>query len=354
MLRHYKRVSGKVGLSPGTLVKTDQTYSVPSKVTVITYNQATISEKANVPIADALLPANDAVVTWIHVDGIQGTSTIEAIGKHFNLHPLVLEDVVTSGQRPKLEDYGDYLFITINMLSMDEQSREVRSDELSLLFGSNFVLTLHDTAKDIFEPVRERLRKAGGRLRTYGADYLAYALLDTVVDNYFVVFERLGEHFEELQDNVVIDPSPETLSAIQHFKNELLILRKSVWPVRDIMSGMQRNESKLVTRTTELYLRDVHDHAMQMMDTIETFRDMLSGMLDIYLSSTSNRLNAVMKVLTIIATIFIPLTFLAGVYGMNFKYMPELEWRWGYPLLWVIMISVSVGMMVWFRRKKWL
>ena len=279
---------------------------------------------------------------------------IEALGKQFNLHPLVLEDIITTGQRPKLEDYGDHLFVTIKMLSLDPQTTEVITDELSILFGPHFVLTIHETENDVFNPVRERLRKGSGRLRNSGPDYLAYALIDAVVDNYFVVFEHLGEHFEEMQNSIVQNPTPETLQRIQHFKNELLILRKAVWPVRELVSGLQRSDSPVMSRSTEVYLRDVHDHTIQIIDTIETFRDMLSGMLDIYLSSASNRLNVVMKVLTIIATIFIPLTFLAGVYGMNFRYMPELEWRWGYPLLWVVMIGSAIAMLVWFRRRKWL
>lgn len=354
MLRHYKQVSGKAGLSPGTVVRIGAAPPLPVKVSYVAYDEFNLQERSDVPISEALPPKDRGGITWINVDGVHDTALVESIGSHFSLHPLVLEDIVTTGQRPKLEDYGDYLFITIKVLAMDEQSKEVSSDELSILLGSNYVLTFHETDKDVFEPVRERLRKSAGRLRKGGPDYLAYALIDAVVDNYFTVFERLGEHFEDLQDNVVQDPSPQTLSAIQHFKNELLLLRKAIWPVRDVINGMQRSESPLISRTTEVYLRDVHDHAIQILDTIETFRDMLAGMLDIYLSSLSNRLNAVMKVLTIIATIFIPLTFLAGVYGMNFKFMPELEWRWGYPLLWVFMVSVAVGMLVWFRRKRWL
>jgi magnesium transporter len=354
ILRHVKRVSHKAGLSPGTVVRVGDVPPKPAIVSLISYDDKHCIEKKDITIAEALPPKDQTGVTWINVDGVHNTSIVEAIGAHFNLHPLVLEDIVTSGQRPKLEDYTDYLFVTLKILSIDPQVKEVSSDELSLLLGPNYVITLHETEKDIFDPVRERIRKGSGRLQKSGSDYLAYALIDSVVDNYFSVFENLGEYFEDLQDNVVQDPSPQTLQAIQHFRNELILLRKSVWPVRDVINGLQRSDSPLMSRTTEVYLRDVHDHTIQIIDTIETFRDMLSGMLDIYLSSASNRLNSVMKVLTIIATIFIPLTFFAGVYGMNFKFMPELEWRWGYPLLWVVMVTIAVSMLIWFRRKKWL
>ncbi len=354
MHRHYKRVAHKVGLSPGTLLRVGETPTRPVQVSSISYGEARYSESTKLSIAEALAQVSATGVTWINVDGIHDTAVIEALGKQFNLHPLVLEDIVTTGQRPKLEDYGDNLFVTIKMLSLDASSTEVISDELSLLFGPHFVLTIHETEHDVFEPVRERLRKGPGRLHKFGSDYLAYALIDAVVDNYFVVFEHLGEHFEEMQNDVIQNPTPETLHLIQHFKNELLILRKAVWPVRELVSGLQRSESPVMSRATEVYLRDVHDHTIQIIDTIETFRDMLSGMLDIYLSSASNRLNSVMKVLTIIATIFIPLTFLAGIYGMNFRFMPELEWRWGYPVLWVVMIVSAIAMLFWFRRKRWL
>jgi magnesium transporter len=354
-LRAYKRVSQKAGLGPGALIPPAGGPTGPVKISAIKYDEANLTETSTVTSIEQVLPTKEQTgVVWIDVDGIQDTALVEKIGTHFGFHPLVLEDIVTPDQRPKLEDYGDYLFITLKMLSLDAATNDVHVEEISILFGSNYVLTFQETEGDCFGPVRDRLRKGKERMRKAGPDYLTYALVDAIVDNYFTVLEKLGERFEDLQEIVITQPDPATLSTIHRLKSELLYLRKAVWPLRDVINGLQRSESTLIGRTTEIYLRDVHDHTVQVIDTIETFRDMLSGMLDIYLSSVSNRLNAVMKVLTIIATIFIPLTFIAGVYGMNFEFMPELHWRWGYPLIMGFMFTMGVGMLVWFRRKKWL
>jgi magnesium transporter len=228
------------------------------------------------------------------------------------------------------------------------------TDQLSLVFGKNFVVSFQEKPGDMFDPVRERLRQGKGRLRKMGADYLAYALLDAVVDHYFVVLENLGERVEALEEELVVDPSQETLHKIHALKREMIFLRKSVWPLREVVAKLERAESELIKDSTEIFFRDVYDHTIQVIDNIETFREILAGMLETYLSSVSNRMNQVMKVLTIIATIFIPLTFLAGVYGMNFEHMPELKWRFGYFLVWGVMIALGVGMAVAFRRRKWL
>jgi magnesium transporter len=348
-------VSQKAGLSPGTLIPPSGGPTGPVKFSAIRYDETNLTEITDATSIEQLFPAKDqAGVVWINIDGIHDTALVEKVGAHFGFHPLVLEDIVTPDQRPKLEDYGDYLFITLKMLTLEPKTDEVHVEEISILFGANYVLTFQETEGDCFGPIRDRLRKGKERLRNSGPDYLTYALVDAIVDNYFTVLEKLGERFEDLQEIVITQADPSTLTTIHKLKNELLYLRKSVWPLRDVINGLQRSESKLVGRTTEIYLRDVHDHTIQVIDTIETFRDMLSGMLDIYLSSVSNRLNAVMKVLTIIATIFIPLTFIAGVYGMNFEFMPELHWRWGYPAIMALMFTAGVGMLIWFRRKRWL
>ena len=293
-------------------------------------------------------------VTWINIDGLHSIETIEKIGKHFELHPLILEDILNTGQRPKCEDYEKCLFMVLKMLRYNDEDNSVRSEQVSLVLGQNFVISFQEAVGDVFEQVRDRIRNAKGRIRKMAADYLAYTLIDSIVDNYFLILERIGEQIESMEEELIAKPSDKTVRMIHSLKRELIFLRKSVWPLRELINSLQKTESSLITDSTEPYLRDVYDHTIQVIDTIESFRDMVSGMLDIYLSSISNQMNAVMKVLTIIATIFIPLTFIAGIYGMNFKYMPELEWRWGYGLVLLVMIAIAVIMLIYFRRKKWL
>jgi magnesium transporter len=253
-----------------------------------------------------------------------------------------------------MEDFGDYIFAVLKMLQYNEEDKETQVEQISLILGSNWVISFQENAGDLFDPIRERLRTDKGRIRKMGADYLVYALIDAVVDNYFVVLERIGERIEEIEEEIVTNPSPVTLQAIHNLKRQVILLRKSVWPLREAISRLERWESKLIKRSTDIFLRDVYDHTIQVIDAVETYRDMLSGMLDIYMSSVSNRMNEVMKVLTIIATIFIPLTLVAGIYGMNFRYMPELEWVWSYPFVLLIMLAVGIVMLIYFRRRKWL
>jgi magnesium transporter len=265
-----------------------------------------------------------------------------------------MEDILNTDQRPKIENYGEDLFIVLKMLSYDEKKGEISAEQVSLVLRSNAVLSFTEKEKGAFTPIQERLRSGKGRLRKMGADYLAYTLLDIIVDHYFAILEKLSEKIEELEEKLVTNPTTPILQKIQNLKREMIFLRKWVWPLREVISSLERGESSWIQEGTRFYLRDVYDHTIQVMDTVETFREVLSGMMDIYLSSINNRMNAVMKVLTIIATIFMPLTFLAGVYGMNFKHMPELEWQWGYPLLWVFMILIAVFMLISFRKKRWL
>ena len=257
-------------------------------------------------------------------------------------------------QRPKIDDLEDYIFVVLKMLSYDSDQNQLRMEQISLVLGKNFVLSFQENTGDVFGPVRDRIRKAKGRIRKMGPDYLAYALLDAIMDNYFLVLEKLGEEIESLEEDLVSHPTPETVQKIHNLKRELIFLRKSVWPLREVINVLEKAETDLIQSRTLIFLRDIYDHTIQVIDTVETFRDMVSGMLDIYLSSVSNRMNEVMKVLTIIATIFIPLTFIAGVYGMNFKAMPELEISWGYPAVLVIMVVIGVMMLMMFRRKRWL
>ncbi len=352
--RYIKRVSKKVGMSPGTLMHVGEPKDESVIVSLIYYDESRCEEVAVATGDQALISRERTGVSWINIDGTHDLTIVERIGAHYGLHPLILEDIVTTGQRPKFEDFGEYIFITLVALEGTGSGGEVISDQISMVFGANYLLSFQARPGDCWGPVRERLRQGKGRLRKTGADYLAYSLMDAVVDNYFVTLERIGEQIEQLQDQVLTDPTPEVLAEIHSVKGDLLYLRKSVWPLRDVISSMQRTESSLISDLTTTYLRDIHDHTVQVMDTIETLRDIVSGLLDIYLSSVSNRLNAVMKVLTIIATIFIPLTFIAGVYGMNFDVMPELRWRWGYPAIMGIMFALGVTMLAWFRKKDWL
>jgi len=341
-------------MGPGSLVHIGKINMDRTSIKLIDYNEDTFSEKAVKNIEEAI-PFKDApTVTWININGIHDNSVIEDVGRIFGIHPLILEDVMNTDQRPKTEDFEKYIFIVLKMLSFDEKEKEIRSEQVSLIVGPNFVISLQEREGDVFDYVRERLRKGKGRIRKSGNDYLAYSLIDAIVDHYFIILEKIGEYIEDLEEDVLNNPSPETTKVLHKLKKEMIILRKSVWPLRELLNSLQRSESPMISKSTNVYLRDVYDHTIQIIDTIENYRDMSAGLVDLYLSSISNRMNEVMKVLTIIATIFIPLTFIVGVYGMNFEYMPEIHWTWSYFVVWMIMIAVGVSMFIYFRRKKWL
>ena len=349
-----KKRSSKAGLPPGTLIYLGEKKTESVRITYIDYDDQSFQEKQVLNIEECLKFKETPTVSWINIDGIHDVELIEKLGKGFELHPLILEDILSTGQRPKFEDYEQHIFVVLKMLSFDEESQSVTAEQVSLILGPNYVISFQERIGDVFEQIRERIRKAKGRIRKMGPDYLAYALLDAIVDNYFVILERFGEKIESMEEEVISNPTERTVQQIHSLKREMIFMRKSIWPLREVIGGLQKSESSLINETTGIYLRDVYDHTIQIIDTIESFRDIVSGMLDIYLSSLSNKMNAVMKVLTIIATLFIPLTFVAGIYGMNFKYMPELEWRWSYPIVWLIMIAVAVVMLCYFKRKKWL
>jgi magnesium transporter len=354
MPKLIKKRSKKAGLPPGTLVHIGEKKAEALKITVMDYDEAHFEEKEIKAIDECFIFKDKPTVTWINIDGLHQVEILEKLGECYGLHPLVLEDILNTDQRPKMEDYGEYLYIVLKALEPSAKSNEIETEQISLILGPNFVFSFQEREGDTFGTIRERLRTSKGRIRKMGSDYLAYSLLDSIVDNYFIILEKLGEKIEFLEEKLVTQPTPETLQIIHHLKREMIFLRKAVWPLREVINGLERGESSLIKETTRIYLRDVYDHTIQTIDTIETYRDMVSGMLDIYLSSVSNRLNSVMKVLTIIATIFMPLTFIAGIYGMNFKFMPELEWRWGYPLIWLVMIGIGVLMLLYFKKKRWL
>jgi magnesium transporter len=355
MPRDMKKMSTKIGLPPGTLVHIGEKKTEKIRISVIEYSEEQLQEKEIDNIEVCFPTKYKNTITWINIDGVHNLNFIETIGKCFDLHSLTLEDIVNTGQHPKIEDYGNYLYIVLKMLYYNSMNNEIEVEQVSLCLGSNFVISFQEeTGRDVFNSVRERIRNGKGRMRKMGADYLMYSLIDAIVDSYFLILEDIGEKIEIFEEQVVSTPTEKVFHEIHNFKREMIFLRKSVWPLREVVAAMERGDSPLIQESMHIYFRDVYDHTIRVIETIETFRDLLSGILDIYLSSISNRINSVMKVLTIIATIFMPLTFMAGVYGMNFKYMPELEWRWGYPLILMVMAFIGISMLVYFRRKKWL
>ena len=354
MVRFIKKLSQQAGLAPGTLVHIGEKRTEKVKIAIIDYDESSFQEKEAKTVEECFPFKETPTVTWVNIDGVHNSEIIEKIGKQFDIHPLVLEDIVNTGQRPKMEDFEHYIFVVLKMLYQDKTDGEIVVEQISLLLGKNFVISFQEKEGDVFDAIRERIRNSKGRVRKMGADYLTYILMDSIIDNYFVILENLGGKIEGMEEELVTNPTPQTLQAIHSLKRDTIFLRKSVWPLRELVSGLERGESSLIQDITRIFLRDIYDHTIQVIDTIETFRDMVSGMLDIYLSSMSNRMNEVMKVLTIFAAIFIPLTFVAGIYGMNFKYMPELEWHFGYFGALAIMASVAITMLLFFRRKKWL
>jgi magnesium transporter len=352
--RTTKKRSSKAGLPPGTLVHVGEKKVESVRITFIDYDKENFQEKQAQNIEECLKFKDTVTVSWINIDGLHDIELLEKLGRGFDLHSLILEDILSTGQRPKFEDYEKHIFIVLKMLSFNQESQSVETEQVSLILGPNYVISFQERIGDVFEPIRERIRNAKGRIRKMGPDYLAYSLLDAVVDNYFIILERFGEKIESMEEEVIGDPTEKTVQQIHSLKREMIFMRKSIWPLRELIGGIQKSESSLINEATEIYIRDVYDHTIQIIDTIESYRDIVSGMLDIYLSSISNKMNAVMKVLTIIATLFIPLTFVAGIYGMNFEYMPELKVRWAYGAVWLVMITIAVIMLFYFRRKKWL
>lgn len=360
MARFIKKISKTAGLSPGALVYVGEPIvNEPVKITVIDYDQNNLEEKIVTDIQECFIFKDTATVTWINIDGLQSLEIIEKLGKCFNIHQLVLEDILNTGQRPKYDDFEAHIFVVLKMIMFDQKVKEIVSEQVSIIFGENFVISVQESEGDVFDPIRERIRNNKGRIRKMGADYLAYALMDSIVDNYYGILEKMGDKIELMEDDLVSNPSTKVLNKIHKLKNDVIYLRKTVWPLRDVVSGLERGESPLIKQKTRIFLKDLYDHTIQAIDTIETYRDMISGMVDIYMSSLSNKLNEVMKILTIISTIFIPLTFIAGIYGMNFNHaaspwnMPELSWKYGYLGVWGVMLIITVGMLIFFKKKKW-
>jgi len=348
------RGNKKIGQRPGSLVHVGAQREEKSKITVFSYMpQGQLNEcEVQAQEIDAW-NTQESSVLWMNMDGIHDINLLRTIGNTFSIHPLTLEDILNTEHRPKMEEYDTYLFMVLKLFTLSEDLDELEIEQVSFALGKNFVISFQEKQGDVFDEVRNRIRAGKGKIRNQGPDYLTYALIDAVVDSYFLVLEHIGDRIETLEEELLVSPNPDMPEEIHSLKRSLILLRKSISPMREVIGGFLHNESGLIRDPTKIYLRDVQDHIIQLIDTIQSHRDILSGLLDLYLSSISQRMNEVMKILTIIATIFIPLTFIAGIYGMNFEYMPELKWRLAYPTLWVLMLGMFGGMVYFFRKKKW-
>jgi len=347
----HKKSIDDSGSPPGLLQYDDKVKEEEVTIRVFTYNNEEIIEEEYDKVRDEIFEPKDGYKKWIDIDGVHNREVISKVGSRFNLHPLVLEDIWNTRQRPKLEEQENALIIILNSIYLNHT--EVKTGQISLIINEDFVVSFQEKGIEALDPIRERIRRMKGKIRVSGSDYLAYTLIDAIVDKYLAVLEDLGIMIEDLEDKLIEEPEQEDLEMIQELKKEMIFLRKIVWPLIQIDNKMIRSRSDYIKETTEIYLKDVYDHLTQVIDEIEVLRDMLSSMLDIYMSGASNKMNEVMQVLTIVATIFIPLTFIAGVYGMNFKYMPELEMKMGYPIVMVVMLVIAVVMLIYFKWKDW-
>ncbi len=352
--REVFRRGKKSGLPPGTAVFVGERKLDKTKISVINYSPEHFEEVKEAGVDDCSRLKNSTGIVWINVNGIHDTETIKTIADMFNLHPLTTEDISNTHQRPKAELFDNYIFLAFKMLLYDEGSNSIDKENISVVLVKNHVISFQEREGDVLEPVRERIRSGTGRMRSGGADLLAYTIMDCIVDEYFVVLEKMGDHIEKLDDVVLTAPDSSHMNELHRIKREIVFLRKAVWPLREEILSLEKSDSKMISDFIRPFLRDLYDHTIQIIDIVETYRDIISGIHDTYLSSISNRMNEVMKVLTIIGTIFIPLTFIAGIYGMNFDYMPELKWPWAYFALLGIMAAIGLAMLVIFKKRKWL
>jgi len=343
-----------VGLPPGSVVFVGEEKTEPVEFWVIDYTESEFREE-EVEDAEAVCAFRDSsTTTWINVVGVHNENAIRTIGEHFGIHPLVQEDIANTSQRPKLETYPDHIYVVSKMLYHNGEDRHLRAEHVSFVLGDGYLISFQENQRDDFDPVRDRLRKGRGRIRARGTDYLTYALLDVIVDHYFVILEKLGGRTEDVEDEVLEGPEEETQGRINALRRDLIFMRRLTWPVRELLSQLERLESPLWSPETRPFVRDTYDHAVQVLDLVESLRDVVGGLTDLYMTSLSNRMNEVMKVLTIIGTIFIPLTFIAGIYGMNFEYMPELSVWYGYPVTMTAMAVLAGGLLYFFRQREWI
>ena len=354
-MKMIKEHSKKKGLPPGTLLHIGNAQQEKATVVLMEYSQNTFLEKQECHIQDVLKTIPQDTATWYNIEGIHDVELVEAVGRELGLHHLTLEDIVHSGQRAKFEDYDNYLFLVMKMLRYNTEKHQLQSQQISFVLGKGYLLTFQEDNWDVFEIVRERIRKKQGHIKQHGCDYLAYALIDAVVDHYFEILEYFGDTMEDLEKELLSHPTQQTLNKIHIIKRDFVLLRKTIWPLREMLNQLQSDDSELLASETRLHLRDALDHTIQVIDALESNRDLVSGMLEIYLSSVSNKMNSIMKVLTLIATIFIPLTFVTGIFGMNFKTMPKLQTGWMYPWgFWIIIVTLTTCMMAYFKKRNWL
>jgi magnesium transporter len=344
----------KVGLAPGAMVYTGKKVEQKLFIESFNYNKETYQEKELPNVEEAFAYKISSPISWLNINGLNHVGAIEKIGNHYDIHPLVLEDIVNTAQRPKIDEYEDYLFIVLKMLYYDDNDTIV-SEQVSFILGKSYVITFQESEGDVFNTVRERIRHGSGRIRTMDSDYLLYALIDAVIDHYFVIIETLGNKIEDLESDVFDGIQDDNITRqIQDLKREILRVRRAIFPLREVISRIERHESPLIKDKTKTFFRDIYDHIIQVSENIDIYREMVWSLMDMYMTTISNKMNEVMKVLTIMASIFIPLTFFAGIYGMNFDYIPELKYKYSYFILWGIFIMMVIGMVFYFRRKKWL
>lgn len=346
------RARKKLGLPPGTVTYMGDKENIDVHIEVIDYNKDTYTIENYKDVTETFELGTDDTITWTNLTGLNNVEDIKKLGTFYNIHPLILEDIVDPHQRPKIDEFEEYVFVVAKMLYYKDDILVV--EHISIVMGENYVLTFQESEYDVFDGLRDRLRAGKGRIRTEGADYLLFCILDSIIDNYFLVVESLSEKIENLEDQLFDDPEETSSKYIQELKREALRIRKSIFPLREVLSRLEKMEIKCVKPQTINYFKDLYDNIVQVIETVEIYREMIWGLIDMYMSTISNKMNSVMKVLTIIATIFIPLTFIAGIYGMNFDNMPELHYKYSYYIVWGIMFLVFLGMLYYFKRKKWL
>jgi magnesium transporter len=352
--RLKKRSAKKIGSIPGSLIHIGTKREETVKINFFQYNKETYQEKILQNIEQVFNLRNSTDVTWVDIDGIHDTEIIGKLGKYFDLHPLLQEDILNTGHRPKVEVYDNCIFFTFKMLTQKDGELNILSEQISLVLGSNYVLSFQEESVDLFDPIRQRIRTKKGIVRERLCDYLFYLLIDITVDNYYKIVENMDDYMDKLEQTVLDNPNQNVMNSLQEVKKQLIVLKNAVYPIREAIIKLDREETELIKPATRNYLKDVHDHTVQLNETIDIYKDLSAGIRETYLSTLSYKMNQIMKVLTLISTIFIPLTFIVGVYGMNFDFMPELHSKYGYYFTWGFMILLSITMVVWFKTKKWL